>query len=113
MKADKDNEALKRYWLGCERLVHKLVEKCDIEVAEADSGDSKVIVGYTVGESDAVLHYVLTRRKMMRMGVARDLLQPFLAGHRVLYSFRPAARGLKVPPQFQYDPYCALKWLKA
>lgn len=112
--AHKDNDSQKRYWLGAERLIQRLVERCEVTVAEAETTDgSKVICGYVIGEDSAIIHYVLTRRRFMRMGVARDLLEPWLShGQQVLYSFRPTVKGLPIPKNWKYDPFCAWKWFK-
>lgn len=111
MGAHRDTDAQKRYWLGHERLAQRLVEKCDVTVAEAHTGENKVIVGYVIHEGDSIVHYVLTRRKFQKMGVCRDLLSPFMHGGQVLYSHRPSVKGLKIPDGWKYDPYVALKWL--
>lgn len=113
MGANKNKDAQKRQWLGGERVIHRLIEKCEVTIAEAETDGSKIIVGFAIGESDSILHYVVTRRKMMRMGVATDLLQPWLVhGKRVLYSHRPSIRNLPIPINWEWDPYCYLKWLK-
>lgn len=113
MQAHKDNEAHRRYWMGCERLVQRLVESCDVTVAEAETEGSKVICGWMCHEQDVILHYVLTRRRFQKMGVAKDLLEPFTeASGNVYYSFVPTVRGLVLPDTWKYDPYTALKWLK-
>lgn len=112
MMAHKNNEAQKRYWLGAERLVQRLVEKCEVTVAEAETDGSRVICGYVIGEDSAIVHYTLTRRRFMRMGVAKDLLEPWLShGQQVLYSFRPTIRA-PMPENWMYDPFCAWKWFK-
>lgn len=107
MGANRDKEAQRRYWIGAERLVQRLVERCEVRVAEAEADGSKVICGFTISEGDQVLHYVLTRRRFMKMGVATDLLKPFMHGRQVLYSFRPSTRGLKIPDNFKFDPFVA------
>lgn len=114
MGVNRDKSALQRYWTGCERLVQRLVEKTSVTVAEAEMDGSKVIAGYVCHEDDAVIHYLLSRRKMQNFGIAKSLMQPFMdvAPGEVIYTFRPAVRGLKVPDHFRYDPYRALLWLK-
>ena len=114
MKAHCDKEAHKRYWLGQERVAQRLVERCTVTIAEAEIDGTPVIVGYVVGEPNLeipVLHYVLTRRKMFRLGAATDLLMPYLEADRVLYSHRPSTRGLPIPENWAYDPYTALRHL--
>jgi hypothetical protein len=112
MGAHRDEDARRRHWLGAERLIQRLVDKTEITVAEAISDGSRIIVGWACGESDAVLHYILTRRKFQRMGVATDLINPWMHGKTVYYSFRPSVRGLEVPKSFKYDPYACLKWME-
>ena len=114
MQVHKDKEAQKRYWVGCERLVQRLVEKTEVRVAEAIGPEgTKLIVGWVMGESDVICHYILSRRSFQKMGIAKDLLTPFLqAEGQVLYSFRPATKGIKIPEGWKYDSYCAWKWMK-
>lgn len=115
MRAHMDKESHKRYWVGQERMAQRLVETCTTTVAEAEIDGTPVIVGYVIGEPDLkvpVLHYVLTRRKTFRMGVARDLLTPYTDSDRVLYSHRPSIRGLPIPETWSFDPYTALRHFK-
>jgi hypothetical protein len=107
-RAPSEKLAAQHYWLFCEKLSQKLVDTCDVTVAEADLDGSKVIVGYLVSEGDDVVHYCLTRRKFQRMGVAKDLLSPFM-DREVAYSQRPSTKGLPIPDGWRYDPY---QWLK-
>lgn len=115
MRAHADKEANRRLWLGEERIAHRLVQECTTTVAEMVVDGASLIVGYIVGEPDAevpCIHYVLTRRKCMRLGVCRDLLQPYLENDRVAYSRRPSIRNLPIPEHWQYDPYRAYAHLK-
>ena len=114
MGVTRDNDALKRYWIGNERVVQSLLDNCSVTVAEAETDGSKVIIGWVCHEDTSVVHYCLTRRKFTSQGVCRDLMQPFMdvAPGTVLYTSRPATRNLRIPAHFKFDPYRALNWLK-
>lgn len=100
-----------RFWLGHEKIAHSLLRNASTTVAEAEAGGAKVIVGYVVGEPDCV-HYVLTRRRFQHLGVARDLLMPWLfSQEQVFYSHLPP-RDTKIPSEWRFDPYRATAFLK-
>jgi hypothetical protein len=106
-----DKLAAQNHWLFVEKIAQRLVETCDVTVAEAEVDGAKIIVGYLISEGDDVLHYVLTRRKFQRMGVARDLLAQF-DGVDVSYSIRPSTKGLPIPDNWRYVPWHWLKHFK-
>lgn len=111
-RAHTDKLAAQHFWLYCEKISQKLVEVCDVTIAEAEVDGARVIVGYLVSEGDNVVHYCLTRRKFQKMGVAKDLLSPMLDRDDVLYSQRPSTKGLPIPESWRYDPWQMLKHFK-
>jgi len=111
MGAHRDHEAQRRYWVGQERIVHKLLDVCNVTVAEAVGENGvPVLVGFAVWEP-GVIHYVLTRRGFQRMGIALDLLANVPSQGVTLYSHQPSIRGLPVPAGWFYDPFQATKHL--
>ena len=110
-RAPSEKLAAQSHWLYVEKIAQKLVETCDVTVAEAEVDGSKVIVGYVIYEGDNVVHYVLTRRKFQKMGIAKDLLAPF-EGKEVSYSLRPSTKGLPIPESWRYVPWHWLKHFK-
>ena len=111
MGAHKDKDAAKRHWLMAQRIIDRLLEKCQCTVAEAIVDDVPVICGYVIGEEDVILHYVLTRRSMFRQGVASDLLTPWLqSATPTVYSHLPSVKGLQIPEGWIYDAGAWLKW---
>jgi hypothetical protein len=105
MRVQNDPEALKRFWPAANRVVLRLVDTCDVTVAEAEVDGIPVIVGYMVHEADVVLHWITVRNRFTGLGIAKDLLADFMvAPGVVLYTFQPATRGLKPPPSWKFDP---------
>jgi hypothetical protein len=112
MGASHNRAAHDRFWQGHEKIVHRLLERCQTVVAEAEGPNGvPVIVGFVCYEP-GVLHYILSRRGFQRMGIARDLLGGFLGQRDILFSHMSATRGLIIPAGWAYSQYEALKYLE-
>jgi len=84
-----------------------LIERCPPIVARQE-GLPTSICGWACFEP-GVIHYVFVKTRWQRNGIARMLLEPFLALDKVFYTHKTRDLwGIKLPEGWIYNPYATM-----
>ena len=94
------------YFKGQRRLIIRLIEECDVAVM-ASSESEETVLGWAVGESGKLLHYLHVKDPFRRLGIARQLLSALsleLKGLRYTHATR-AGEAIMARFNGDYDPW--------
>ena len=104
LKGPEGKAARARLHAGYRPRIEWLLREAELHVIES-TADDRLVVGWICIEP-GIVHYVLTRRRLQRYGVAGKLVRAILGDPiptSIVYSHLPANKEL-VPEGWTYDP---------
>jgi GNAT superfamily N-acetyltransferase len=91
-------------WPAAMRVRDRLLDRCPPIVASLDGVPTSVIA-WACFEPD-IIHFVFTRERWQRQGLATALLEPFADKPTVMYTHQtPCLRFMPMPRGWIYNPY--------